>query len=136
MLPILLSLALAAPADPCSGAKTTVEMDVCLAKVSNAAEIEMQRYLAAARKRGAEDGPQVLKAFDLAQLRWSAWRKAECDAVFTQWQGGTIRGAAYLGCKIALTQARTHWLWRNWLTYMDSTPPILPEPKVSADGAS
>ena len=47
-----------------------------------------------------------------------------------------VRWAAYLGCKIALTQARTHWLWRNWLTYMDSTPPILPEPKVSADGAS
>lgn len=133
---LLLALALAAPAAPCVDAKTTVDMNLCLARASNAAELELNRYLVAARKRAATDGLAVAKAFDEAQGRWSAWRKGECDAVYAHWQGGTIRGAMLLNCRIALTEARTHWLWKTWLTYPDSTPPILPEPMVSADAPS
>ncbi len=33
-------------------------------------------------------------------------------------------------CKTKLTKQRTHELWENFLTYMDSTPPVLPEPSV------
>ncbi|UYY76163.1 lysozyme inhibitor LprI family protein [Sphingomonas sp. R1] len=133
---LLLVLALAAPAAPCADAKTTVDMNLCLARGSNAAEVEMNRYLVAARKRAAADGLAVTKAFDEAQGRWIAWRKGECDAVYAHWQGGTIRNAALLTCRIALTEARTRQLWKTWLTYPDSTPPILPEPAVSADGTS
>lgn len=136
-MPLLLfALALATPADRCADAKTTVEMNTCLARASNAAELEMNRYLVAARKRAAADGAMVAKAFDEAQARWIAWRKGECDAVYAHWQGGTIRGAMLLGCRIELTEARTRQLWKTWLTYPDSTPPILPEPGVTADGTS
>jgi len=133
---LLLALALAAPADRCADAKTTVDMNLCLARASNAAEVEMNTYLVAARKRAASDGVTVVKAFDEAQGRWIAWRKGECDAVYAHWQGGTIRNAALLNCRIELTQARVHQLWKTWLTYPDSTPPILPEPGVSAAGTS
>lgn len=136
MLSILLSLALAAPAGPCADAKTTVAMDICLDKVSAAADAEMARYLAAARKRAAADNPGLAGAIDLAQAQWLDFRKAECAAVYAYWQGGTIRGAMFHNCRIDLTRARTHWLWKTWLTYPDSTPPILPEPGVSADGTS
>jgi uncharacterized protein YecT (DUF1311 family) len=133
-MPLLLfALALA---DPCADAKTTVEMNTCLARSSNAAEVEMNRYLGAARKRATADGAAVARAFDEAQARWLAFRKGECDAVYAHWQGGTIRGTMLLTCRIALTQVRTHWLWKTWLTYPDSTPPILPEPGVSADETS
>lgn len=136
MLMLLLSLALAAPADRCADAKTTIETNACLARESNAADVEMTRYLVAARKRAAADGAGVARAFDDAQARWVAWRKAECDTLYLHWQGGTIRNAMLLGCRIDLTQARTRQLWQNWLTYPDSTPPILPEPGLSADGTS
>ncbi|WP_010545789.1 lysozyme inhibitor LprI family protein [Sphingomonas elodea] len=132
---LLLALALTAPTPRCVDAKTTVEMETCLARTSNAAEVEMNRYLVAARKRATADGVTVAKAFDEAQGRWIAWRRGECDAVYAHW-GGTIRGAMLLNCRIDLTQARTQWLWKTWLTYPDSTPPILPEPKLSADGTS
>lgn len=133
---LLLALALSAPNRRCVETKTTVEMETCLSRASNAAEVELNRYLVAARKRALADGVMVGKAFDEAQGRWLAWRKGECDAVFAHWQGGTIRGAMALNCRIDLTQARTQWLWKTWLTYPDSTPPILPEPGVSADGTS
>ncbi|KTF68032.1 lysozyme inhibitor LprI family protein [Sphingomonas sp. HT-1] len=136
MLPILLSIAIAAPVGPCPEAKTTVEMDTCLGKVSNAADVELARYLAAARKQAAADGLAVGQAFDDAQARWVAWRKAECDTLYLYWRSGTIRGAKYLSCRIDLTRARTRQLWQNWLTYPDSTPPILPEPPLSADAPS
>jgi hypothetical protein len=38
-----------------------------------------------------------------------------------------------LSCQIKLTQLHTHTIWLEWLTYMDSTPPILPEPPVPPD---
>lgn len=133
---LLLALALAAPASRCVETKTTVEMETCLARASNAAEVELNRYLLAARKRALADGVMVGKAFDEAQGRWISWRKGECDAVYAHWQGGTIRGAALLTCRIELTEARIHQLWKTWLTYPDSTPPILPEPGVTAAGTS
>lgn len=129
----LLALVLA---DPCVDANNAVARDTCLARASNAAEVEMNRYLGAARKRATADGAAVAKAFEEAQARWLAFRKGECDAVYAHWQDGAVRGAKLLACRIALTEARTHWLWQAWLTYSDSTPPLLPEPGVSADGTS
>ena len=38
---------------------------------------------------------------------------------------GTIRGTMELNCEIFLTRQAC---WSEWLTYMDDTPPILPEP--------
>jgi uncharacterized protein YecT (DUF1311 family) len=130
-------IALAAPvAGRCPDANTTIEINACLAARAKAANAEMARYLAAARGRAGEESAEVVKAFDLAQTRWLAYRTADCDAVYANWQGGSIRGAMSIGCQIDLTEARTHWLWKTWLTYMDSTPPTLPEPKLSADGTS
>ena len=52
------------------------------------------------------------------------------DSVYTQWRDGAIRGIMAISCKTKLTKQRTHDLWENFLTYMDSTPPVLPEPSV------
>ena len=41
---------------------------------------------------------------------------------------GTIRGLKFLKCQIILTQEHAHTIWREYLRYEDSTPPILPEP--------
>ena len=60
--------------------------------------------------------------------RGAGYRDAECGAVYDYWSGGTIRGTEQLACQIDLTRRHTHTIWRLWLTYMDSTPPLLPEP--------
>ncbi|MDE0552455.1 hypothetical protein OU793_24315, partial [Vibrio sp. VP6] len=59
-----------------------------------------------------------------------AYMSSHCDSVYTQWRDGTIRGVMAISCKTKLTKQRTHELWENFLTYMDSTPPVLPEPSV------
>tara|TARA_B100000678_G_scaffold221054_2_gene188399 strand:+ start:684 stop:1124 length:441 start_codon:yes stop_codon:yes gene_type:complete len=126
-----------AAADPCEGS-TTIAVNQCLANKVDAAQAEMERYLAAARKRAAEMGgtppgaseKELLTGFDAAQDAWAKYRDAQCDAIYTYWQGGTIRGAMALGCTLELTQQRTHFLWESFLTFPDSTPPVLPEPAL------
>lgn len=58
----------------------------------------------------------------------TALSATECDAVYEWWREGTVRGAMALGCEIRVTKARTMTIWRNWLTYPDRSPPLLPEP--------
>ncbi|CAB4945845.1 unannotated protein [freshwater metagenome] len=113
---------------PCPGS-TTREVEQCLAARLSRADAELNRYYAAAVARLTRDGNMT----SLAKLRaseraWIAYRDAECDAVYDWWQGGTIRGAMTLSCRTRITQARTFEVWRNWLTYVDSTPPVLPRP--------
>jgi len=126
-----------APAPSCPG-DTTPEINDCMAAKLDAAERELDRYLAAARQRlksDAADSPGVAAALadiDKAQSAWKVYSAAECDAVYNYWKEGTIRGAMALTCEIDLTGERTHQVWSQWLTYMDSTPPILPEPSTAS----
>jgi uncharacterized protein YecT (DUF1311 family) len=114
----------------------TLEINACLAGQLEAADTRLGRYVAAARTRVQRDakesddagGPRTLADFDKGEKLWSAYREAACGAVYDAWSGGTIRGAMELTCELALTRAHTHDVWSEWLTYMDSTPPILPEP--------
>jgi uncharacterized protein YecT (DUF1311 family) len=131
---------LAAPppmaATKCPG-ETTLEINDCMSAELAKAEDDLKRYLAAARRRlksEATDNPDALTALadlDKTETTWAAYREAECDAVYDYWKSGTIRGAMALTCEIDLTRRRTHTVWNEWLTYMDSTPPILPEPSTA-----
>ena len=115
----------------CDG-PTTRDVEQCLAADLKRADAELNRYYAAATKRLTEQQDTVaLARLRAAERAWIAYRDAECDAVYKSWGQGTIRGAVNLGCRIDLTTARTATIWRNWLTYADSTPPILPEPAHS-----
>jgi uncharacterized protein len=117
----------------CHGA-TTPEINACAAEYSRRADNELRRYLAAARQRLAtrdEEDPEskaALAGLDASQAAWEAYRKAECEAVYSWWSGGTIRGAMYQGCWRALTRDRTRAIWEAWLHHTDTTPPLLPEP--------
>ncbi len=126
-----LFLALAAPEVPdCVNARTTPEINACAAADLADSQARLDRYLAAAHERleRNDNSPAVLQELNAAQATWASYRDAECGAVYTNWSSGTIRGLAELTCRIALTDQRTHTVWQNWLTYMDSTAPLLPEP--------
>ena len=118
---------------PCPSAATTIALDTCLGGERDQAMAQLERYRAAARALLGKDNASagVLKGFDAAQATWRAYQTTQCGAVYTYWQAGTIRGAMALTCQIRMARLRTHELWSTWLTYPDSTPPLLPEPIVA-----
>ncbi|WP_297506363.1 lysozyme inhibitor LprI family protein [uncultured Caulobacter sp.] len=133
---VLLALAAAAStASPCANAVTTLDMNACLARQQTAVEADLNRYYGAAVKRlRAEKGDALTKALPSlikGQRAWLAYRDGECGAVEAYWNGGTIRTAMALNCRISLTRLRVFSIWRDWLTYADSTPPILPRPDLA-----
>lgn len=124
----IVAVLLMAAAGPCAGS-TTPEVERCLAADLARADAELNRYYAAAAARLAKDRQNGA----IAQLRasegaWIAYRDAECNAIYEWWKDGTIRGAMALSCRMRVTKARTLTIWRNWLTYPDGTPPLLPRP--------
>jgi uncharacterized protein YecT (DUF1311 family) len=141
---LLLALALAstlatrgAQATPSCPGENTLQINACFGERLKRADADLARYAAAARKRlqeeiakaspGDDSAARALRGFDASAKTWSAYREAECGAVYEDWSTGTIRTVEELGCRIDLTRLRTHTVWRNWLT---STPPVLPEPAV------
>lgn len=111
----------------CDNAMNTLEMNQCANRDLESAKIEQAKYLATSLERHADD-PELITAIKLAQADWQAYLSSHCRSVYTQWRDGTIRDVRALSCKTQLTKQRTHELWENFLTYADSTPPVLPEP--------
>ncbi len=125
---IIIATLLLAGGEPCAGS-TTREVEQCLADGYARADAELNRYYAAAVVRlTRERKPTTLTKLRASERTWIAYRDAECDAVFDSWNAGTVRGAMSLECKTRITEARTLEVWQNWLTYVDSAPPILPRP--------
>lgn len=128
--------------DCTDGGYTTFAMNACAGARLTLLEKDMDRYWQAARQRfvgrtieaeyngdNDEQKAEALAEFDAAQENWEAFRKAQCNSVFYEWRDGTIRGIMYLTCKMDAVKMRMHQIWSTWLTYPDSTPPILPEPE-------
>ncbi len=117
----------------CQTAANTIAFDQCLGRERDRAMATLERYRVAARTKLARENPEngrLLGDFDAAQAAWVAYDKAQCDAVYTLWQAGTIRGAMSLRCDLRLTQLRTHELWSTWLVDENGPAPALPEPVV------
>lgn len=111
----------------CDNAMTTLDINQCAAMELASAQAELSRYVEASVMHHADD-PELVAAIEASQQAWQTYVTAQCDAVYTKWRDGTIRGVMALTCKTELTQQRTRTLWESFLTYMDSTPPLLPEP--------
>ena len=118
----------AAQGSRCPDALTTLDMNACYGAQLERSEARLERYFVAALERVSADDSLTL-LLRSTQEGWQAYRGGECGAVHESFEDGSIRTVMYLGCAIALTDERTHTIWQNWLTYPDSTPPVLPEPK-------
>jgi uncharacterized protein YecT (DUF1311 family) len=98
----------------------------------NESDAILNRYLRAALKRARkESGGETARRLAQAQRSWVRYRDAECASVFDYWKGGTIRTSMELDCRIRLSRLRTYAIWRDWLTYAD-TSPLLPRPNVES----
>lgn len=123
-----------APLLRCDG--STREMNDCGVKILRQADAERSRYLAAAVETMTDRSesettarPDLQKDMIAADEQFTAYREAECGALYDRSIMGSIRNIEYLACSIILTRQRTHTIWRHWLTYPDGTPPILSEPE-------
>ena len=113
----------------CNDAMTTPQINYCAGVELEKAELEMNAYLTKSKEHNEED-PELIKAIQVAQTAWENYASAHCDSIYTSWREGTIRGVMFLSCKTKVTKQRTHEIWSNFLTYMDSTPAVLPEPEL------
>ena len=111
----------------CENAMTTYAMNICAGREMESADARLARYIAAAKEKYSAE-PGVVEMLDRSQDDWLVYRKSYCDAIYEIWSDGTIRGAMFSDCMLQLTEQRTHNIWSDYLTYMDSTPPVLPEP--------
>jgi hypothetical protein len=111
----------------CDRPSTTLEINACAAKGRDAANLLLGKYLASAKNRYAGD-KAVVQSIDKGQTAWRSYRQAQCDSVYEMYRDGSIRDSMYLGCELELTNERTHHVWKDYLTFWDSTPPVLPEP--------
>jgi uncharacterized protein YecT (DUF1311 family) len=113
----------------CSNAQNTVEEAKCMAAEVDKADKTLQEYLEAAKDRISSDKSIGLQ-LDAAQDAWSRYRTMHCGDVYRYWAQGTYRYRASAQCQIDLAHSRTHDIWAAYLTFVDSTPAVLPEPEV------
>lgn len=109
--------------------QSTIEINQSLMEESVKADKELERYFKRIEKHLKEE-PETIKLLKASQEAWKSFRKMDCDAIYKHWEDGTIRVAMSRQHYIQLTRRRTHDLWAAYLTYMDSTPPLLEEPKI------
>jgi len=56
------------------------------------------------------------------------YRTKHCGNVYTLSGMGSSRFEMSAVCTLEVTRERTIDVWRGYLTYQDSTPPVLPDP--------
>ena len=112
----------------CSNANTTYSlMDCQKIKIVNEEEM-LNKYWTESKERYKGD-KEVITLMDKSQESWMIYRKAHCNTIYQIWIQGSIRGLMYGSCILDMTKKRTHEIWETYLTYMDSSPAILKEPK-------
>lgn len=112
----------------CQETQTTIEFNDCLIEELQKEKKILSKYVKASIERYKEV-PELIAEINIAQRKWEEYVETHCDSIYTLWEEGSIRNAMALSCRIKLNKQRTHNLWSDFLTYMDSSPPVLPEPK-------
>jgi len=111
----------------CKNAKYTIEINECKMAEVKKAEILLEKYILASKKQYKDD-QEVVVLIDKSQEQWLRYRSSHCKSIYQVWIDGTIRDLMYGQCMLDVTKRRTHEIWEAYLTFMDSTPPVLKEP--------
>jgi uncharacterized protein YecT (DUF1311 family) len=125
----------------CQAASTTFAMQECLGRQLRQADQDLERYVERAQRRlsAEQDLPagtlaQALADLAESQRSWQLARDRYCQALWSFWSGGTVRGPMLLSCRIALARERQRRIWLDFLSFPDGSPPLLPEPPSAAPG--
>lgn len=102
LVPLLMALALAAPALP-AAAQTQLEMNEQARAAAMKDDAALNRGYKALMARLAPSQKQLLTK---AELKWIAFRDAECTFEEDKYRGGSIRPVIYWGAYARMTNAR------------------------------
>jgi uncharacterized protein YecT (DUF1311 family) len=105
----------------CESSKAPTEMRGCISRGLQAAERDLQRYLAEARRRAANRA-----LVDSVQIAWRRYRDLACRAAGGAHNRGTSQPVAVLSCLLDLTRRRIHDVYEHYLRTNDTA---LPEPE-------
>ncbi|MBB5858404.1 lysozyme inhibitor LprI family protein [Xanthomonas arboricola] len=115
-------------AEPCRDLQTTAESNACWNQQVGISQERLDDYLATARDTAISTSGVPADAFDNAQTAWTTYRDLQCGNVRTRWRDATVRPAKVASCIVDLNDQRAHDLWKHYLTYVDRTPSLRPEP--------
>ncbi|MEL6486883.1 MAG: DUF6265 family protein [Pseudomonadota bacterium] len=116
----------ASSVDDCAG--TIRQTNACLTQHARQAEQRRMHYLTRALGRFSDNDAMMNHLREADEL-FLDYVTVECDRGMWGKSGGDADyGPMMKRCQIALYDRRTHDIWRNWLTFDDGTPPLLPEP--------
>ncbi|WP_043649915.1 lysozyme inhibitor LprI family protein [Chitinilyticum litopenaei] len=98
----------------CQKAVTTPEIEQCARSAQEKTEQKLNAVYRSVLKQidalsKNPDTPEqagLKKQFVDAQRLWVKFREADCQAVYTYWSGGSVRGTMYLGCMQARAEQR------------------------------
>ncbi len=101
----------AAHAQGCDEAETTLEMGVCLQDALTAADDDLNAVYAQAmdglQGEGYADGAKIGQVLKAAQRAWITYRDLACASQAALYEGGSMAGIARTGCLLRLTEERT-----------------------------
>jgi len=80
----------------CENTIKTREMNICSSMKVDAANIILEKYLAKAQERYAQE-TAAIDLLNKSQDAWVLYQKAYCDAIYELWSDGSIRGVMLAG---------------------------------------
>jgi uncharacterized protein YecT (DUF1311 family) len=115
------------PADPCPLATTDMARTNCWEDLASKADANLtavyRQLQASMRAKIAEDGSlkeyreRALEKLKAAQVAWTRYRDAQCDADEQQYEGGTIAASIRSGCVKELSERRAEELRKTYAMY-------------------
>lgn len=126
----------------CSGMpqETTIDIDECQAKKISQLDWVLNKYqsttverISSENKDNAAHKKSLEAAYSEETQAWSALVNAASKSVEVDYEGGTISTSLSNERRIHLLELQIHDMWQTWLTYMDSSPALLPEPKFETE---
>jgi len=96
--------------DPCPGAYSQYEMNVCAHREFQAADAALNRAYNQLSSKLDEGRRAKLKE---AELAWLKYRDGNCEFVSSEYEGGSIRPMIHSFCLADVTRARTAELKRQ-----------------------
>ena len=121
--------ALGLESDPCGIAQSTVDRRACRHQQMKELEQRLQLYWKTAQQKATAKGLDPLQ-FNAAQSSWERYRSEHCGNVYMLWKDASIRYEMVAVCNQKLIKDRTYDLWKAYLSSIDGTPPVLPDPNL------
>jgi uncharacterized protein YecT (DUF1311 family) len=94
-------------------------METCASRDLDTARQRLGAIVAEVRR--LLGGRPAAVAFEKAQSAWAEFVRADCDAVYANHEGGSIRSFAQTSCAMVHTETRSCGLWQVYLRGMETS---------------